>query len=156
MPSIVRVTADTIALLGIAASLFVSGSSATEQAVPAHVSPSLQKKMSQADHFSRVSSPKEPRVELSGYLNSSERERNFVTNDLGQSLGFRTQFAFDIFASFESPTFWLTQNLNDWLVVNPHLFAEASIWYSITIKLLPVELTLKFKVMGFKFSPLDF
>ena len=41
-------------------------------------------------------------------------------------------------------------------MVNPHLFGEASIWASVTLKLLIWEATLTLKLVGFKFSPLDF
>ena len=44
----------------------------------------------------------------------------------------------------------------DWLVINPHLFGEGSIWFDVTLKLLLIEVNLQFKVLGFRFSPLDF
>ena len=50
----------------------------------------------------------------------------------------------------------LYQNQNHWLVVNPHLFGEASIWTSVTLKLFIIEVTFSFKILGFRFSPLDF
>ena len=112
--------------------------------------------MNEADHITKFSTVQEPRVGISGYLYSFERDTNIATNSAGRSLGVTTKLATDIFASFESPAFMLYQNQNDWLVVNPHLFGEASIWTSVTLKLFIVEVTFSFKILGFRFSPLDF
>ena len=112
--------------------------------------------MNEADHITKFSTVQEPRVGISGYLYSFERDTNIATNSAGRSLGVSTKLATDIFASFESPAFMLYQNQNDWLVVNPHLFGEASIWTSVTLRLFIVEVTFSFKILGFRFSPLDF
>ena len=93
---------------------------------------------------------------MSGYLYNFENDMNIITNSKGQSLGLTTKLAADIFASFESPAFWLSENDLNWIIVNPHLFGEASIWTTVTFKLFIVEFTLSFKLLGFKFSPLDF
>lgn len=93
---------------------------------------------------------------MSGYLYDFENEANIYSNDRGQSLGISTKIASDIYASFQSPAFRITNNDSNWMIVNPHLFGEASIWSSVTVKLIILEVTLTFKLIGFKFSPLDF
>ena len=42
------------------------------------------------------------------------------------------------------------------MVFNPHLYGEASAAFGVTVKLWWWHLTLNFKLMGIKFSPLDF
>ena len=143
-----------LGLLGFVSSLVAASS--TEKTNPVHISPSFQTKMNDADHISKVSMIKEPKVGISGYLYDFESDTLITTNANGQSLGFTTKLATDIFASFESPAFWLSQSQNDWLVINPHLFGEGSIWFSFTVKLFIIEATIEAKLLGFRFSPLDF
>ena len=79
-----------------------------------------------------------------------------ITNSNGLSLGVSSKLAADVFASLQSPAFWLSTNEQNWLIFNPHLFGEASVWTSVTLKFFILEVTLTFKLIGFKFSPLDF
>ena len=95
-------------------------------------------------------------MKLSGYLYDFESDSNVVTDSRGLSLGLHTRLAADIYASLQSPAFWLSNNNLNWLVINPHLFGEAAIWTDVTLKLLIWEVTLTLKLVGFKFSPLDF
>ena len=113
--------------------------------------------MDGAEKVSKFStSGTDPQVKLSGYLYDFENEAYLATNSRGQSLGLKTKIASDVYASFQSPAFWLSTNQQNWLIVNPHLFGEVSAWASVTLKFLIWEATLTLRLVGFKFSPLDF
>ena len=150
------VSTSSLFRLGFVSSLLSAiGESSPTKAT--HISPSFQTRvLNDADHVNKLSTVQEPRVGISGYLYDFESSAILVTNSRGQSVGLTTKLATDIFASFESPAFMITQRQMDWLVINPHLFGEGSIWFDVTFKLLLIELTLQFKVLAFRFSPLDF
>ena len=121
----------------------------------AHVSPSLRMKLDEADSRQKLSLTKEPRVGISGYLYDWDETINIHTGTYG-TFGFGISTWADIFASLESPAFKLNRADGDWLVVNPHLFGEASAAITFTLNFYLVSLSMTFKIVGFKFSPLDF
>ena len=61
----------------------------------------------------------------------------------------------DIYASYQSPAFWIQRLGSNWLIYNPNIFVEASIIFEGTIKLAFIELILKLSFVGLKFTPLD-
>ena len=140
------------ALLGGMASL---ASVAEAEGKVAHVSPSLRTKLNEADSRQKLSTTKEPRVKISGYLYDWEETINIHTGNYG-TFGFGISTWSDIFASLESPAFKLNQGNESWLIVNPHLFGEASAAITFTLSFYIVSVSLTFKIVGFKFSPLDF
>ena len=71
------------------------------------------------------------------------------------SLGFRLVTELDGFVSLAAPSFMLTLAEDRWVVINPHIFGEASGTVSFTLKLLLLEATINLKLLGIKFSPLD-
>ena len=120
-----------------------------------NISPSFNTKLNDAEHVSNLNVGGASSGST-GYLKSFDSDVTIFTTDSGAVLGLSQGISADIFASLSSPAFSITNNQRDWLVVNPHIFAEGSVATYVTIKLILVELTLSFKVLGFKFSPLDF
>ena len=122
----------------------------------AHISPSLRTKLNEADRSQKLSTTKEPRVKISGYLYDWNETINIFTGSSYGNFGFSINTWADVFASLESPAFKLERADGDWLIVNPHLFGEASIAAALTVNFYIISLTFTFKIVGFKFSPLDF
>ena len=116
----------------------------------------MRTKLNEADHTQKVSTTKEPRVKFSGYLYDWNEYINIHTSSSFGTFGFGISTWADIFASLESPAFKLDRRDESWLIVNPHLFGEASLGASFTLSFYIVALTFTFKIVGFKFSPLDF
>jgi len=44
----------------------------------------------------------------------------------------------------------------NWLIYNPNIFGEFSASFEGTLQLVFIELILKLKIVGFKFTPLDY
>ena len=141
-----------LAVLGIMTAELASAKTRTH-----NTSPSFNKKLGEADHVERFNVGASTNASGStGYLKSFDSEVTLFTTDSGGSMGISQSIAADLFASYSSPAFSITTSDRDWLVINPHLFGEASLETSITVKLILVELTLSLKILGYKFSPLDF
>ena len=62
----------------------------------------------------------------------------------------------DLFASIKSPAYWVERQQENWMVVNPHIFGEISAEIDFTIKLWLLDVTLKSKIMGYRFAPIDY
>ena len=93
------------------------------------MSPSFRAKLDSADHVENFNKEKDPSVKISGYLYDFNNEVALSsTGSLGQKFGFSSQLAADIFASLHSPAFRVTTANENYLVFNPHLFGEASLW----------------------------
>ena len=71
-----------LGMLGFATSL-VSAAGQNEAGKAAHISPSFKSKMNEADHITKLSTVQEPRVGISGYLYTFERDTNIGTNSAG-------------------------------------------------------------------------
>ena len=119
-------------------------------------SPAFRSRLEQADHVEKVKLAKEPRVQLQGNLFAYDADLVIAQTDSGQVLGLSIFSFADLFASAQSPAFWLSMQGQDTLVLNPHIFGEASVGASFTLKLLIWNVTLKAEFQGIKFSPLDF
>ena len=72
------------------------------------------------------------------------------------SIGYEADYHADLFAAFDMPTFWMLRQATNWMIYNPNLFVEGSAMGSGTLKLSVIELTLKFKLMLFKYTPFDY
>ena len=72
------------------------------------------------------------------------------------------QFAFsastiaDLMAAYSTPAFWVNRQGQDWAIFNPKVFVEASAQAEVTLKLGLVHLILNFKLMGFRWTPLEY
>ena len=117
-----------------------SSTAAVESRTP-HMSPSFKAKLAEADQTQKVDFHEDPNVKLSGYLYNFEFEQTFSTMETGEKFGIAGELAPDIFASMASPAFWLATNDKEWMVVNPHIFGEASVTSSITFKFYLIEVT---------------
>ena len=82
--------------------------------------------MNEADRSQKLSATKEPRVKLTGYLYDWNQAINIHTSSSYGNFGLGFSTWADVFASLESPAFKLERPDGDWLIVNPHLFGEAS------------------------------
>ena len=100
---------STLFRLGFVSSL-LSAIGETSSPKSTHISPSFKTRvLNDADHVNKLSTAQEPRVGISGYLYDFESSAILGSNSRGQSVGLTTKLATDIFASFESPAFMLTQ-----------------------------------------------
>lgn len=120
------------------------------------MSPSFAARLNEADHVEKISTLKEPKVKTNGFLFDYENNFDLVTTDNGLTLGLATKSAAEIFAQLQSPAFLTTDRTDKWAVFNPHIFGEISIWQEFTVSLFIWQVTLSAKLLGLRFSPLDF
>ena len=116
------------------------------------MSPGFRAKAESAGKLDKVVHLPEHRVgQSSSILN------NVIDVSLGTltTLGFRLMTELDGFVSLAAPSFMLTLAEDRWVIINPHIFGEASGSVSFTLKLLLLEATINLKLLAVKFSPLD-
>lgn len=72
------------------------------------------------------------------------------------TIGVEGNFVADIYASAQSPAYWMERLGTNWIIYNPNVFGEFAASGEITLQLVLLELIFKVKLVGFKFTPLDY
>ena len=71
-------------------------------------------------------------------------------------IGFELETIFDGFMTYDMPSFMLTLAEQRWVVFNPHLFFEISASVQVSLRLLNLIASVELKLLGYRWSPLDF